>query len=389
MSVKARGDKIQIQFYYKGVRCRETLNLPPTKKNMKHAEGMDAKIAYDIGLGHFVFRDYFPDSNTRSANLFGNAKAGNTTVEKALMDYYVSKAPKDGANNERAWKVSTAKTNLQAIEGQLVPFFKDVRLVDLNVQKVREFIRSQTCGNKRVNNILIPLRGMIKEAYEHELIPVNPMDIISNLPIITREPLPFSTQEQRTILASFPDQLRNYLQFAIFTGLRTGELIALRWTDIDWAKGGVHVRRNFTNGVITTPKTAAGVRSVDLFKPALQALEAQKEYTYENADRVFHNPHTNKPWSGDGAVWKYWNPIMKALEKSHNISYREPYQTRHTYASMMLSAGEHPVWLARQLGHTDPSVLYKKYARWMPDMYPHAGEKIKEAWSLCGHGVFL
>jgi integrase len=54
---------------------------------------------------------------------------------------------------------------------------------------------------------------------------------------------------------------------------------------------------------------------------------------------------------------------------------------RHTYASMMLSAGENPAWIARQMGHADWGMIRRTYARWMPDVEPNAGEKASSWWA--------
>ena len=58
------------------------------------------------------------------------------------------------------------------------------------------------------------------------------------------------------------------------------------------------------------------------------------------------------------------------------MRYRNPYQTRHTYASMLLSAGENPAWIAKQMGHTNMNMVLQKYGRYMPDHDPLAGQKI-------------
>jgi integrase len=57
------------------------------------------------------------------------------------------------------------------------------------------------------------------------------------------------------------------------------------------------------------------------------------------------------------------------------VRYRRPYQTRHTYASMMLSAGESPMWVAQQMGHSDWTVIARIYGRWIPEAAPDAGQK--------------
>ncbi|MGB7596783.1 MAG: site-specific integrase, partial [Gallionella sp.] len=60
------------------------------------------------------------------------------------------------------------------------------------------------------------------------------------------------------------------------------------------------------------------------------------------------------------------------------------YQTRHTYASMLLSAGEDPMWVSHQMGHSDWGMIRKTYGRWIPDMNPIAGRKVEDLWSQYG-----
>lgn len=67
--------------------------------------------------------------------------------------------------------------------------------------------------------------------------------------------------------------------------------------------------------------------------------------------------------------------------KKAGVRYRRPYQTRHTYASMMLSAGEHPMWVAKQMGHTDWLMIGRVYGRWMPSSDTNAGGKAELIWS--------
>src|SRR5438874_4124793 len=76
-----------------------------------------------------------------------------------------------------------------------------------------------------------------------------------------------------------------------------------------------------------------------------------------------------------------WIPALKKA----GVRYRKPYQTRHTYASMMLMAGENPMWVAKQMGHTDWSLTAKRYSRWIPSDMPDAGQKAVKLWSHFGH----
>jgi integrase len=72
-----------------------------------------------------------------------------------------------------------------------------------------------------------------------------------------------------------------------------------------------------------------------------------------------------------------WLPALKKA----GVRYRRPYQTRHTYASMMLTAGESPIWLANQMGHADTGMIFRIYGRLIPDAVPEAGGKAVEMFS--------
>ena len=109
-----------------------------------------------------------------------------------------------------------------------------------------------------------------------------------------------------------------------------------------------------------------------ILKPALEALQNQKQYTFMAGKRVFNNPRTCKPWLGDQPIRKtLWIPTLKRA----GVRYRNPYQTRHTYASMMISSGEPIKWLSKQLGHSDMTTTLRIYSDWLDDAAPDAGSK--------------
>jgi integrase len=158
--------------------------------------------------------------------------------------------------------------------------------------------------------------------------------------------------------------------------LRTSEAIALNWSDIDFIGGCVRVRRALTReakGVAELPKTNAGRRDVKMLAPARAALQAQKTLTFmaELDGPVFVNPTTRERFSGSHQIWRVWQTALRHA----GVRYRRPYQTRHTYASMMLSAGEHPMWVAKQMGHADWTMIARVYGRWMPSADTTAGSK--------------
>ena len=184
-----------------------------------------------------------------------------------------------------------------------------------------------------------------------------------NLTVHSREPEPFTGDEVEKILNELEDQQRNLIQFAFWSGLRTSELIALRWQDVDLEHNRVFIRQAKVRGDIKCTKTSAGAREVTLQPQAGEALINQQAHTGKVGDIVFHDSRTGGPWKNDQAIRKVvWTPALKRA----GIKYRNPYQTRHTFASTLLSRGENPLSVAQQMGHKDWGQIRKVYGRWIP-----------------------
>lgn len=82
-----------------------------------------------------------------------------------------------------------------------------------------------------------------------------------------------------------------------------------------------------------------------------------------------------------GNRWPDPKNMLGTYIKKAGVRYRNPYQTRHTYASMMLSAGENPLWVVTQMGHRDTEMIIKHYGRWIPDKSTVAGYQPINDWS--------
>jgi len=368
------GQCIRIVFRFKGVLCRETLKIEPTKANLKYAERLRGEIINAIALGTFNYADYFP--NSKRARLFGHVIIKATTGE-LLKDYM--------AIAEKTLEASTYNGYRKVCEAHLYPTFGKISIRELSPVIIRNWVTELNLTVKTVRNILTPLRNMLDQALNDGVIERNPLDKLVLSKLINKktshsdwEVDPFDQDEIKAILNEATGQARNLFQFAFFAGLRTSELIALEWDDIDWLKGIVRVSRAVVLKQEKGTKTKSGSRDVLLLPPALEALKNQKSFTYLEGKRVFYNPRTNTPWETDGQIRKTcWAHILRKA----GIRYRNPYQTRHTYASMMLSAGENSLWVATQMGHKDTEMIIKHYGRWIPDKSTVAGYQPINDWS--------
>ena len=209
-------------------------------------------------------------------------------------------------------------------------------------KQVKAWCESKASSSKTLANLVSVLRAALQDAVDDDLIPYNVLHDFRfrrNEPPKSDDVDPFSREEQTALLGALSGQHHNLILFAIWTGLRTSELVALEWGDIDFVRGIIKVQRAKTQHASKpeTPKTKSGNREVKLLPPALSALTDQQQYTGQENKRVFKNPNTGKDLRGDRCIRKFWEWGLKQA----GLRYRNPYQTRHTYASMMLSAGEH------------------------------------------------
>lgn len=351
--VRARGNSILVDFIYQGERCRETLRVKPTKTTMKEVARKREAILFEIAMGTFDYSNHFPSSTKASkfSKLYGQV----ITIEQSLKDW-LKKA-------ERRCQFSTLKGYNSVVYHHLIPAFGSLKLTELTAQHIEDWLDTLDVSNKRVNNILSPLRLVFKDAFCDDLIAKNPLERVRFLPIEQREPNPLTPSEIQLVLDQLQGQSRNLFQFAFWSGLRTSELIGLRWEDIDFDNNRFYVRVAVVGRREKTTKTTSGIRTVDLNPQTLEALTNQKNYT-GGSHRVFHDEKTNEPWLSDQPIRKrLWIPALKAAE----LEYRNPYQTRHTFASMMLSQGKNPLWVAQQMGHKDWGMIRKVYGRWIPN----------------------
>nr|WP_256330973.1 site-specific integrase [Pelistega sp. MC2] len=274
-------------------------------------------------------------------------------------------------------KASTA-ASYQKLINKITDNFGDILLIDFVPEQLEEWFDTLDVKNKTFKSYISLIRTALNDAVRKKIIPINPfLDFEYKR---TESPLdddhiePFTVDEQKKLIDACNNEMeRNQLITFLWTGLRTSELIALTWKDIDFHKGYIRVNKAITKaskGKAELPKTKSGKRFIKILKPTLDALKSQYILT-QHRQTVFINPHTNESWNGDSPIRKRWVRLLKRAK----VRYRNPYQTRHTYASMMLSAGEPVMWVAQQMGHADWTMVARVYGKWIPDTNLSAGDK--------------
>ncbi|MGN8410265.1 tyrosine-type recombinase/integrase [Helicobacter pylori] len=170
---------------------------------------------------------------------------------------------------------------------------------------------------------------------------------------------PFSLEEIKTIIENAQSlRLKAFLMVAFFTGLRTGEQLALLWEDIDFNNKTITINKSLNElGQITSPKNKPSIREVDLLDPVGKILKDLKESEPENKKFVFIDMPKRI-----SLFQRHFKKLLKAL----NLKDRKLYTTRHTFASLMLSQGEEAMWVSKTLGHKDLNTTYKTYSHYIP-----------------------
>lgn len=360
------GDRIQIAFTLDGEQCRELLPpCPINKSSIQRAASLRDEIRRKIKERTFSYADYFPDSPRAAA-----PKKDSTLMER-LLQAQLETYERQVANGQMS--PATYNGYKKAINGARMRRWHGMQVREVTPSMLREWVTEMDCTSKAIRNTLTPLRSVFEDALNDELIDFNPFDRIALAKLIRQTAKasdyvvnPFSAAERAALLdACRPDE-RPMLQFWFATGLRPGELQALEWRHIDWERSVARIELNQVAGVVKMPKTAAGIRDVDLDPSAVAALKAQRPLSEAKGPRVWLNLRDGKPWSTDAQVRKtFWLPVCTRS----GVDYRNPYQVRHTYASTLLTAGQNPWYVAAQLGHEDVEMVFRTYGRFIREDY--------------------
>ncbi len=391
--VEIRNKSICIWFMYRGKRCRELLKgWAITPGNLKKAGNLRAAIVSDITLGQFEYYARFPESRKKSQT--GTAQLA-ATIGELFAIWLGVKETELTANTLKKTK-SELQTLAHIINKDTV--LSDIRHSDIlnyrNTLLTGETLylhnpRSNKVGRavRTVNGYIALLCGVLRFAYQSGYIKHKPYEGVKKLQQNRVKPDPLLKSEFEQLMKSISGQRQNMWKFAIYSGLRHGELAALAWEDVDLDAGTVHVRRNLTNmRMFGPPKTTAGDRIVNLLAPALEALKAQYKFTghIPTTEIVFHHREygstelqrvhfvfvprirkgEQKAHYSQSSIGARWNAAVKRA----GIRRRNPYHTRHTFACWLLSAGANPAFIASQMGHEDAKMVYETYGTWIKEL---------------------
>ncbi len=276
------------------------------------------------------------------------------------------------------------------------PAFGALPLRAITKEMIQGYIASTLAAGakpKSVKNHLVILKEMLAYAVEWGYLAKNPTTKVK-APRVEREEMDVLTPEEIRHLLSARDKKDGEpairpgwyvpIKLAIFSGLRQGEQFALRVGDLDLHAGQVHVcrtlswdwKRHAQGAVrwrITSPKTKAGTRNVDL-PPDL--LEDLRRYVAglpdQDPDRLLFATSAGTPLDPKNVVDRVFNRALTRAEMRH----LRWHDLRHTYASLQLAAGANIKYLSQQMGHASVQITLDRYSHLLQDSHPAQAVKL-------------
>ncbi len=291
-----------------------------------------------------------------------------------------------------AKKNEVRETTLAKIKGTLefyiLPQFKNVKLSKLNVPLLQDWknqIAKKSLKTQTKKNIYKEFSAMLNFAVRMEHISSNPLKKIGNFKDVYDFNKPedkiqyYTAEEYKKFISALelngPIDWAYYTFFSIafYTGMRKGEINALRWCDIDGemlsVNRSVAQKVKGKENVFTPPKNASSQRKLQLPKPLVNILKQQKEIQQK----------TFKRWNEDFLVCGADNPLRDTALSNKNIELSQKagvktiriHDFRHTHATLLINEGINVQEIARRLGHANATITLKVYAH----LYPREEER--------------
>ncbi len=282
------------------------------------------------------------------------------------------------------------------VHHHIIPELGRRKLKELTPGDIRRLYRKMTqkgLKDRSTEYVHTTLRKSLKAAVVDRLITHNPTDGVKppKTPAgAAKESKALNPYQVKTLLeAAYESRFEALYIVAIHTGLRRGELLGLKWADVDLESGTLAVRRSLdVDGTFKTPKNQAAKRTLRLTARALAALKAHKlrqnaerlqaGARWQDHDLVFPNT-LGKPMNAGNLYRREFQPLLERAglaEGGFTI-----HSLRHTFATTLADKGVHPSTAQKMLGHSDIRMTLVIYTHATDSMQEAATSALEDAFS--------
>ncbi|AIQ29316.1 integrase [Paenibacillus sp. FSL P4-0081] len=318
-------------------------------------------------------------------------------VEPSKMLYkdYLKQWLEDKQTKVRA---STLQTYSWLVENHIIPALGHAELAKLTPSLIQQtytvMMKESKLGSENIQKIHTLINDSLKRAERWGLISKNPAALVDRPRADKKEIQIWDMNELNVFLRSARES-RYHIAFfiAAWTGMRQGEILGLRWKDIDFGNKTLRVvqtlRHNSTE-LVSTTKTKASNRNIALSEKTIEALQKQRRRMLKerlHAGEVY-NDHdlvvctaVGTPLNSRNLNRAFYDLIKKA--KIRRISF---HSLRHTHASLMLASGENVKIVSERLGHANIRITLDTYSHLLPNMQRNAAQNFDKL-MLTGYGL--
>jgi integrase len=263
------------------------------------------------------------------------------------------------------YKPSAIRGYQAALRDRIVPILGGKRLGDVQrreVQRIADDLLAEGRDPSTIRNALMPLRVIYRRAVEDGDVAVNPCTNLRLPAVRGRRERIASPEEGQRLLTVLPERDRPIWATALYAGLRRGELMALRWEDVDLAVGVIRVERSYDDKgrVEIEPKSRAGQRTIPIVGALRDVLIEHKARQGRDGGLVF-GTSAERPFQPSNL----WRRAQRAWKRAG----LEPiglHEARHTFASVLIAAGVNAKAITAYMGHASIQTTYDLYGKLMP-----------------------
>ena len=251
------------------------------------------------------------------------------------------------------------------------------KLSPMQVQSLQQKLLQDGMHPKGVNLVRTVLSGSMNHALSLEMIMRNPVSATKAPPDPDHEVQPAPMEAVLVMLrlaADEEDWVYPALHMLVYTGVRRGELLGLRWDHIDLDSGEVRIEyslvRRSNKLILTKPKTAEGVRTINLDAGTVEVMRRYR------ARQERHKAAMVGAYEDNGVVFadelgRWLNPmrltrVVASLAKKVGHPEAQPHNLRHFHATVSLKREHNIAVVSQRLGHANPAITLKVYSHVMP-----------------------
>jgi integrase len=277
-------------------------------------------------------------------------------------------------------KFATQRNYRHLTQRHLLPGFGDQPLCEIRRQHIQGFVTEKMTRQKFSWKTSMHVRNLLSKilstAVDWEYLPANPVRGVKLPAQPLREDRRFLTVDEVTrLLKALDGPAYTLVLSAVLTGMRIGELLALRWKNVDFKRKVIRVREAVYEGHVSTPKTRSGLRDVPI-GPALEHALREHSGRSRIADDTLVFPTRNGTYQRPGNLQK--RHLLPACAEAglRGFSWHD---FRHTHATLLSDMGEPLKTAQAQLGHASLSTTAEIYAHAMPSSQRAAVERLERA----------